>query len=109
MSKLNFLVFLQTYSDSSASNSPSLSNFRWSRNVDGLSVNNPISQAFVLAPGESRTLFDGTRTLSHDGTTQYSLTLKPLSLHTFCVSGSLPNFELPGRPELMLLPKSCDY
>lgn len=98
MSKLNFLVFLQTYSDSSASNSPSLSNFRWSRNVDGLSVNNPISQAFVLAPGESRTLFDGTRTLSHDGTTQYSLTLKPLSSNTYvlsAVSGSLPNFRTP--------------
>lgn len=98
MSKLSFLVFLNAYSDSNASNAPSLSNFKWNRNIDGIPASNPISEAFSLAPNESKTLFSGVRTLGQDGTTQYNISLKPLSSSTYlltAVSGTLPNFRTP--------------
>lgn len=98
MSKLNFLVFLNTYSDARASNAPSLSNFKWTREIEGIPAANPTSEAFVLAPGESKTLFNGTRTLASDNTTEWDLSLKPLSTTTYrleAVAGSLPNFRTP--------------
>lgn len=96
MSKLNFLVFLNAYSDHHPSNDPSLSNFKWNREIDGLCVTNPLSEAFSLAPGETKTLFNGTRTLAQDGTTQYSLTQVPLSTNTYqlnWVGGTAPVFR----------------
>jgi hypothetical protein len=98
MSNLNFLVYLNAYSDPSASNAPSLSNFKWTRDIPGIPVSNPISQALQLAPGESKTLFSGSRTLSGDGTTVYSLALKPLTSNTYVLSatsGTLPDFRTP--------------
>ena len=101
MPNLNFLVFLNTYSDANSSNAPSLSNFKWDRELKGLPVNNPASLAFSLAPGETKTLFDGSRTLDQDGTTQYSIALKALSSNTYVltnVSGTAPNFRTPRSP-----------
>lgn len=98
MSKLNFLVYLNAYADSSASNNPQMSNFKWTRELDGLLVQNPTALSFTLAPGESRTLFSGARTLAQDGTTEYTLSLKPLTSNTYvlaAVSGTLPNFRTP--------------
>lgn len=96
MSKLNFLVHLNTYSDTSASNNPSLSNFKWTREITGIPASNPISEAFSLAPGESKTIFSGVRTILVDGTTQFSLQLKPLSSSTYrllATSGQIPGFR----------------
>lgn len=96
MSKLNFLVYLNTYSDAAPSNNPSLSNFKWSREITGIPATNPISEAFTLAPGESKTIFSGVRTLGVDNTTQFSLQLKPLSSSTYRVqatSGAAPLFR----------------
>jgi hypothetical protein len=96
MSKLNFLVYLQTYSDASPSNNPSLSNFKWSREITGVPASNPISEAFNLAPGESKTIFSGVRTILVDGTTNFSLQLKPLSSSTYrllATSGQIPGFR----------------
>lgn len=96
MSKLNFLVYLQTYSDVSASNNPSLSNFKWAREITGIPASNPISEAFSLAPGESKTIFSGVRSLLVDGTTEFSLQLKPLSSSTYrllATAGQAPGFR----------------
>ena len=79
MSKLNLLVYLSACSDSSASNSPSLSNFRWTREISGIPASNPISEAFSLSPGEIKSLFSGARTLAADLTTRYGISLKPLN------------------------------
>lgn len=98
MSKLNFLVSLNTYSDPNASNAPSLNNFKWTRDIGGIPVSNPISSELSLAPGESKILFSGSRTLLSDNTTNYSLTLKPLSSNTYklaATSGTMPNFRTP--------------
>ena len=98
MPNLNFLVFLNSYSDPNSSNDPSLNNFKWDREINGLPVSNPLSQAFTLAPGETKILFNGSRTLSQDGTTQYSTSLVPLTSNTYQLSwvgGTAPNFRTP--------------
>ncbi len=75
MSKLNALIFLNTSSDGGCptTNAPLRQNFRWERSFKGITVENPSSLDFSLAPGESRTLFNGERVLTQDGTTQYSI------------------------------------
>lgn len=96
MSKFNFLVYLNACSDAFASNNPSLSNFKWARDINGIPAKNPISEGFDLAPGESKSLFSGTRTLLSDNTTVWSLGLKGLSTHTYVLtatSGTLPVFR----------------
>lgn len=101
MPNFNFLFFLNSYSDSNSSNNPSLNNFKWTRNINGLAVDKPLSQQFDLAPGETKVLFNGTRSLAQDGTTQYSIALKSLTSNTYilsAVAGTLPNFRTPRAP-----------
>src|SRR5271154_6046255 len=77
--KLNFLIYLNAYSDVNPSNNPSRNNFRWTRDVNGLAVSNPSSIGFSLAAGETRTLFNGSRILTQDSSTQYSIALAPIA------------------------------
>lgn len=94
MSKMNILVYLNAYKDSNPSNNPTLNSFKWGREMQGLTANKAQSIEFSLAPGESRTMFDGQRALSSNGTTAYDLTLK--SGNTFSlknVAGTSPSFR----------------
>lgn len=96
MGKLNVFVHLNAYKDSAASNNPSLNAFKWSRDLQGLTADKPQSIEFCLAPGESRTLFDGQRALSSDNTTELSLLLKPGTSNTYVlrhIGGTAPNFR----------------
>lgn len=98
MSKLSFSVYLNAYSDSNPSNNPSLSNFKWNREISCLPVANPDAHAFSLAPGETKSLFSGIRTLAQDNTTEYSIALKSLTTNTYVLSnsgGTAPNFRTP--------------
>lgn len=98
MAKFSGMIFLNTYSDGNPSNSPDMNNFKWTRNYSGMTVANPTSQQLTLAPGETRSLFSGVRTLLQDSTTVYSIALKPLSSNTYILSatgGTLPNFRTP--------------
>ena len=96
MSKLNFLVYLNAYADKNASNSPSRSNFKWERHANSILASNPTSLEFSLAPGETRTLFDGSRTITQNNTTQWSITLVPFSSSSYQLSwvgGTQPGFR----------------
>lgn len=98
MSKLSLSVYLNAYSDSNPSNNPGMNNFKWNRDLNSIIVNNPTNQANTVAPGETRSFFNGSRTLAQDGTTQYSIALKPLSTNTYVLSnsaGTAPNFRTP--------------
>lgn len=98
MSKLSLSIYLNAYSDPSSSNAPGLNNFKWARDLNSLIVSNPTNVAATLAPGETRALFSGVRTLAQDGTTQYSISLKPLSTNTYIlanVAGTAPDFRTP--------------
>ena len=98
MSNFSLSFYLNAYSDGNPSNAPSMNNFKWLRTLNSIPANNPTSVAFQLAPGESRTLFSGSRTLTQDGTTDYSIQLKPLTTNTYVLSsssGTAPNFRTP--------------
>lgn len=98
MSKFSFMVYLNAYGDIHPSNNAAQNNFKWNRDLTGLLVSNPTSQTATLAPGETRSFFSGIRTLAQDGTTQYSISLVPLSSNTYqlsAVAGTLPNFRTP--------------
>lgn len=58
MATLNLLVFLNAYSDKKPSNSPRLSNIKWSRDLTGVTVSNPGSQEHTLAASGAVTLTD---------------------------------------------------
>lgn len=94
MAKLNMNIYLNCYEDEASSNNPSLNNFRWFRQLSGLAADRPVSLSFTLAPGESRTLFDGTRSLLQDNTTQYQLLLKSGNTYVLKhVGGTAPQFR----------------
>jgi hypothetical protein len=59
MANMNLLVLLSTYSDKKASNSPSLSNFKWSRDIPGISADNPSSQNHTMAAAAVLSVFTG--------------------------------------------------
>lgn len=89
--------FLQAYSDQNPSNSPSMSNFKWNRPINGLAVEEAESRTIDLAPGESQTIFSRNRTLSQDGSTTYSISLKPLTQNTYVLAwdgGTAPAFRV---------------
>jgi hypothetical protein len=66
---------LAAWSDSSANNNPSLRHIDWTRDMPDLQVKNPQAVSHVVAPGVELTVFDGTRALTIDGTTTFSVAL----------------------------------
>lgn len=96
MSKLNLLFYLNAYEDNNPSNAPGRNNFKWERSINSALVNNPNSLEFTLAPGETRSLWDGSRTLTQNNTTQYSIALVSFSTTEYRLSwvgGAVPTFR----------------
>lgn len=97
MSKFNILMHIKSYKDANPTNNSNLNFFSWTREQQGISSDKPISQEFSLVPSENKTLFDGSRTLNHDNTTEYTLTKKPLVSNTYvleCTAGTTPDFRI---------------
>jgi len=92
MATLKTLIFLQAYEGDCYSNSPSKSNFRWTRETSNPGISGALSETFEVPPGTTLSLFSGTRALSQDGSTQYSLALVPLntSIYQLTNSGGTP-------------------
>ncbi len=96
MSKLNLLVHLNAYQDINASNNPSQNNFKWQRDVQGISIAEPSSRSLSLNAGESQTLFSGSVATSADATTTWNIALKAGSTQTYKISknaGTSPAFR----------------
>jgi hypothetical protein len=96
MGKLNILVYLNAYKDANASNNPSLNNFKWTREVQGVEADKAQSVEFTLSPGESRVLFSGARAILSDNTTEFAFSLKSGTTNTYkisYVSGQIPAFR----------------
>jgi hypothetical protein len=90
------LVFLQAYEDSCTSNSPKQSNFKWTREVSNFNISSALSETFQVAAGQTQSLFSGTRILSQDNTTAYSLALAPFQTSIYQLtynSGTSPVFR----------------
>lgn len=96
MNKFSTIFYINAYADPTSSTTPSRSFVRWQRQNNDLPCSKPISQELYLAPGETQTLFDGTVSLSQDGTTQYSISPKAGSVGTYVlqwVGGTNPVFR----------------
>src|ERR1700677_2267518 len=98
MSKFSLSVYLNAYSDAFPSNAPGQNNFKWNRDLNSIFVNNPTNLAASVAPGETLNLFNGSRTLAQDNTTEYSIALAPFQTSIYAltnVGGTAPNFRTP--------------
>jgi hypothetical protein len=94
MSTLNAQIYLNTFSDTCASNAPSLNNVRWCRNLNGLQVANPVSKELVVSAGQSIMFFNQARSLSQDSTTQYTLNVAADGAYELkWVGGTAPGFR----------------
>lgn len=96
MSKLNLLVHLNAYEDSNPSNNPSLSNFKWARDLQGIDITEPESKSLKLQAGQTSQLFSGVVSISDDNTTTYDIVLKSGTANTYVLShnsGTAPAFR----------------
>lgn len=70
----------------------------WTRQLSGLTVENPSSRQYKVEPGATLSVFNGSRSTSIDGTTTFSVTLNPLSTSRYRVTasaGTSPAFRTP--------------
>lgn len=83
----NILVYLNSYKDSnSPTNNPLQNVFKYTREVNGLAVSKATSNDLTLAPYESKTIFNGTRTLGQNNTTQYALAQVGASVNSYSLT-----------------------
>jgi hypothetical protein len=95
MSNLRFSSLIVAYDDGVSQN-PSMKYVDWSRTVNPVQVSNPRSESVTIAAGQSKTIFDGTRALTIDGTTVLSLSLVDGEVDRYRlthVSGTAPGFR----------------
>jgi hypothetical protein len=93
---LNIGVSIICYGDASISSNPKRRFVDWTRNTQGLVVGNPKSEQFVVDPGATFTVFDGTRTTSIDATTAFTVTsnlLDPSRFRFTNTAGTAPVFR----------------
>jgi len=75
---LNTTFQIQAYADRPANSNPRLRAVDWRRDLAGQAVSNPKSESVQLVAGETRTLFNGTRSTTLDGTTAFTMSLSTL-------------------------------
>lgn len=75
MATLRISTNVISYGDPDATAQPRLRHFDWLRAQSITDAANPRSETYTLAPGESRTVFSGVRSLTLDGTTEMEVDL----------------------------------
>lgn len=96
--KLNILLSINAYEDENPINNASKNNFKWTQDLQGISISEPESNSIKLPAGQSKVLFSGSALLSDDNTTTYDLTLKPSTSNTYIIlhnTGTAPQFRTP--------------
>ncbi len=101
MSQTNLQVNLIVFSDNTASNNPLLRNIDVTYKLMGQPSSNPDSKTITLSPGEVRTIYDGTRSTSIDGTTAFTVTRPDPTKNVYrftSVGGTPPAFRVDRVP-----------
>jgi hypothetical protein len=96
MSKMNLLVHLNAYQDVNATVNPSQNNWKWQRDIQGISIADPSSKSLSLPSGQSLSLFSGMVATSDDTTTTWNIALKAGTSQTYKISkasGTSPAFR----------------
>jgi hypothetical protein len=75
---LNLTVKIVAYADPQVSSQPRLKFVDWLRDMASVPVIDPKSEGHQLQAGETKTIFDGTRATTLNGTTAFDVTLSPL-------------------------------
>lgn len=86
--KLTLSSYVLAYADVTQQNNPQLKTIDWKVAIESLAVANPKTEPFTVGPGETLTLFDGTRTTSIDNTTEFDLALVDTNRYRFTWSGT---------------------
>lgn len=82
------------HGDASLNSNPRKRYVDWLSQISGLEVTNPRSDKFELVPGETSTIFSGTRSLGIDNTTEFEITLTDSSLYRITrTAGTQPAFR----------------
>jgi len=96
--RFSLSMFANAFSDRNGSGSPSLSNFKWNRDLTSFPIQQANSNQYSLAPGQSQAVFTGVRSITQDNTTTYSIAPVPGSTVLYSLTatgGLLPNFRTP--------------
>lgn len=93
---LNLYAKLIAFGDRTVNSNPRLRAVDWERDNSGLSVKDPTSKGFEIPVGSSKVIFDGARSTSTDGTTQFSISLLTNTTSSYRIthtSGTNPVFR----------------
>jgi hypothetical protein len=97
MSMIDIHSVIVVYGDSEAgTTNPQRRYVDWTRHLSGVSVSQPTVREYVAQPGELLSVFSGSRTISVDGTTAFSLALnamKPSVYRMTATGGTAPGFR----------------
>lgn len=88
MSILNLQINTIAYKDNKPSNNPSIRVFDYSFKLLGMQVDRAKSEDFLLAPGETRSIFNGMRVTTIDGTTAFDISQPDPSISTYRFTNS---------------------
>jgi hypothetical protein len=96
MANLDLYSITLATADAVESNSPNLKFVEWKRTIRAIPVENPKVEGLSVAPGVEATIFDGSRTLTLDGTTAFSIALDPIASDKYrftATAGTDPGFR----------------
>lgn len=96
MPKMNLLFHLNAYEDEQVVNSPSLNNFKWSRDMQQITISEPESKSLMVSPSYSTTLFSGSVSISADNSTTWKINPHPTWAGAYVIGsdgGAAPNFR----------------
>lgn len=84
---LNINANAAAFSDQALTNNPRRKYFDWTRNVNGVKIKNPKASSHLLAPGETRSIFNGSRTTTIGFNTAFDVTMLDATTYRFEWSG----------------------
>jgi len=96
LSNLSLAMKVVAYNDSARTSNPLKTPIRWGASLINLPFENPGTVPFELPPGATQTFLNGTRSLTVDNTTVFSLTSSPLSASRYrlaATGGTAPGFR----------------
>lgn len=104
MPTLNLHANITAFGDEDTGTSqPKMKYADWTTDRTQIPIEEPLNREFKFGPAQTRTIFDGQRTLSVDGTTSFDLTanaIKPGIYRLTHVGGTAPNFRAARTVEL---------
>lgn len=104
MSTLTHSTGFVLYDDSNVSNNPSTQFGNWKKSQYNITVSKPSGPTkYNILPGATQNVFSGVRTLTFDGTTQFTLSLNPVKSATYrmsAVAGTAAGFRTKRAADL---------